>query len=197
MVVIHPIDTKFKQWDFVVKQLASLIICSFLVALFFSILYRFTQVSHTNNYSLPFIDPTKKNVIVKIITWCVVFIQLISTFLIVSVHNLLAKKIKYSESSQEMRKSVVNSEGNYLLILQLILITVSNILCCFSASSVYIAAMFLDTYPTNLVTWTIITCLPLNAIIMPLVFITLSVKKLLQNRKKLKQREQEKQENHK
>ena len=198
MVVVHPIDTKFKQWDFVVKQLASLIICSFLVALFFSILHRFTEVSHTNNLCLPFTDPTRESIIVKIITWCVDFIQIITAVLIVFIHILLGKKIKQSQSSQEMRKSVVDPvEGNYLLILQLILITVSNILCWLSTNSVYIAAMFLDTYPTNLITWTIVTCLPLNSIIMPLVFITLSVKKLLQKRRKRKQTVQEKQENQK
>ena len=88
-----------------------------------------------------------------------------------------------------MRKSVVYPESNFLLIFQLIVINISNILCWTSTNSVYLTAMFLTAYPTNLITFTVVTCLPLNSIIIPSVSVTFSVKKLWKKKKKKKEKE--------
>ena len=156
------------------------------MALFFSILYRSTEISHANNLCLPFLDYSRQITIIKIITYSVVFIQLMIAVLIVIIHFLLAKKIKQSQVSQETRKSVVDPESNFSLFLQLIVITISNILCWTSTNSVYLTAMFLNAYPTHSITFTVVTCLPLNSIIIPSESITFSVKKLWKKKKKEK-----------
>ena len=69
-------------------------------------------------------------------------------------------------------------DSNLALIIQLILITTSNILCWFPASCVYISAMFLSTYPIDIVIWTTVIVLPINSIVNPSIFILTNVKKM-------------------
>ena len=69
-------------------------------------------------------------------------------------------------------KVTVNKSKTYFqTIVQLFLITLSNILCWFPTNVIYVAAMLMPTYPANIVLWTIITVLPINSIVNPLVFI--------------------------
>ena len=59
---------------------------------------------------------------------------------------------------------------NLQVIVHLIVITGSNILCWFPANGIYVATMFLSSYPIDLIIWTSIICLPINFIINPIVF---------------------------
>ena len=128
----------------------------------------------------PFIDPTGEYLILKITTWCMINIHLISAVLIVTIHVLLIQKIK---QSTEIMKSAVNTESNTSLKVQLISITLSNILCWFCTDSVYIAAMFLKKYPINLITWTPVLFFPLHSLINPVVFIAISIKQYVNLKK--------------
>ena len=92
------------------------------------------------------------------------------------MHIILVNEILQSQKS--IRKS--KSEDNTLLIIQLIVITLSNILCWFPVNAVYVSAMFLPTYPTypvDLVIWSTVLGLPINSLINPIVFIIISVRK--------------------
>ena len=75
----------------------------------------------------------------------------------------LDKKLKESQELQ------LNSSQNAdtALIIQFIVITILNFLSWFLANGIYTGAMFLSTYPGDLIMWTVITGLPTNSIINP------------------------------
>ena len=164
MTVIYPIDTKFKRIKFVLKSILLFYMSSFLVALFVTLYFKFTYKRLPFNLCLPFIDPSNSVLMINIITWNVAITQTATSVIITVLHIHLVKKLKDSRRKITQTKSQV---ADALLIFQLIVITSSNIICWSPTNSIYIVAMFLSTYPINLIIWTTVICLTLNSIINP------------------------------
>ena len=118
-----------------------------------------------------------------ITTWFVVITQTITSVTILVLHIVLVRHFKKSKTNIRNSKSDDDSDAA-ALITQLIIITASNILCWFPANGIYIAAMFLSSYPTDLIIWSILVSLPLNSIINPSVFNITIIRKYLKSRKK-------------
>ena len=175
MVVIHPIATRFKETQFVLKSILSFYILSFLVTILTTLSFKFTYESIPMSLCLPFIDPANSIFMIKVLTWSVIVTQTVSSIALLVLHILLVEGLK--ESKTWRRNSEFNDNSNTALIVQLICITSSNILCWFPVNALYMAAMFLSTYPIDLVIWTTVICIPLNSIINPLIFIIASIKK--------------------
>ena len=184
MTVIYPIGTQFKKVKFVLKSIVLFYTLSFLVTLLFTFYFKLTYLNLPFSLCLPFIDPSKSVGMIKIITWSVVTTQTTSSVVIMSTHLLLVKKLK--ESRKRIRKSKLESDSEIPLIIQLIAITTSNILCWFPTNAIYVTAMFLSTYPIDLIIWTTVAILPLNSIINPSVFIITSCRKYIKSRIKEK-----------
>ena len=176
MVVIHPLKTKFKQSKYVLIILFAFIVVSLSMSVVISVSFRYVHKHLTTSFCLPFIDPTGKVTIIKIITWFVVISQFITSLFIVIMHCALILKLRSFKENIKNFKLKVNSE--IPLIIQLITITVSNICCWFPANGIYFAAMFLSTYPINLIIWTTVIGLPLNSVINPVVFFVTTFKKV-------------------
>ena len=68
MLVIHPINTKFKKSEFVLKSVVSCYLFSFLSALMVTYYFKLTYEYLTFSLCLPFIDPTGSVIMIKIIT---------------------------------------------------------------------------------------------------------------------------------
>ena len=175
MLVICPINTKFKESEFVLKSVVLCYLLSFLAALLVTYYFKLTYEHLTFSLCLPFIDPTGSVIMIKIIILYTVISQTISSVTIIIMHILLVKGLKEAKKNTGQSKSSFDS--NTPLFLQLILITTSSILCWFPANGIYIAAMLLSTYPTDLIIWTTVAGLPINAIINPSVIIINSSRK--------------------
>ena len=122
---------------------------------------------------LPFVDPTNSILLTKVITWLVVISQSVSTVVIATMYILL-----YNKTEQSQMNLKTNNEKRFSsMIVQLVLITCSNVFCWFPTNIIYVAAMLMPTYPIDIVLWTIITVLPCNSIVNPLVFIISTLKK--------------------
>ena len=91
------------------------------------------------------------------------------------MHFTIIFKLRRSKKNIKNFKMKVNSD--IPLIIQVITITVSNILCWFPANGIYIAAMFPSTYPINLIIWTTLIGIPLNSVINPIIFFVTTVQK--------------------
>ena len=91
------------------------------------------------------------------------------------MHFLLI--IKVNESDKNIRSTRSSKLSNISLIIQLVIITVSNIICWFPANAIFVSAMFLSRYPTELVMLTTVIGIPFNSIINPTVFVVTSLKK--------------------
>ena len=69
------------------------------------------------------------------------------------------------------------SQSDSFLITQLIILSLSNIMCWLPSGAIFINTMFLDRYPMELILWTIIAIGPINAIVNPCVNIFTTVRK--------------------
>ena len=173
MVVSYPLKTQFKQIPFTIKCIFVMYGFSLMLSLFITLLFKQISKFVPLDLCLPFVDPTNSVLIIKIITWFVVISQTAATVIIATMYILLYKKTKQTKMIKEA-KSKKNTSS---MIIHLVIITFSNILCWFPTNITYIAAMVMTTYPIDLVLWTVITVLPCNSIINPLVFIISTLKK--------------------
>ena len=144
-VVIYPIDTKFKRTEFVIKTVLVLCMFSLLIAISTPFYFKFTDYVLPISLCLLFIDPTNSILLIKIITWFVGITQTASSLIIMVFHILLVQNLK--KLKKLLRKSESNTDSDTSLIVQLIVITSSNIICWFPANGIHIAAMFLSNYP--------------------------------------------------
>ena len=119
---------------------------------------------------------------IKVITSFVAITETATSVVIMVMHILLVQKLK--ESKKNIRKSKSDGDSNTALILQLVVITTSNIICWFPTNGIYIAAMFLSTNPIDVIIWSTVVVLPINSILNPSVFIIISVRKYIMERSK-------------
>ena len=173
MVVSYPLKTKFKQVMFTLKYIIILYSSSFTLSLLVTLIFKQMLKSIPMDLCLPFVDPTNSILLTKVITWLVVISQSVSIVIIATMYILIYEKTKISKIT--FRRN--NEKRFSSMIVQLVLITCSNILCWFPTNIIYVAAMLMPTYPIDIVLWTIITVLPCNSIINPLVFIISTLKK--------------------
>ena len=179
MIKINPINTKFKQLKFVTKSLVAAFLVSLPIAVFIASLYKVKEKHIPTSLCLPFIDPTAKVLMIKIMIWFAVITQLLSSLSMLTIHILLVAKLR--KSHQYVTKS--KSRGSdTLLIIQLSTVTLSNILCWFTSNSVYVTAMFSYSYPISLIIWISFIGLPINSLINPLTFISVFVRKCMKDR---------------
>ncbi len=71
----------------------------------------------------------------------------------------------------ESAKNVGKSQKEHGLIIQLIVVSTSNILCWFPVNTIYILAMFGNKQATQMVIWSTVVAFPLNSVVNPLVFV--------------------------
>ena len=175
VVTIFPLHTKFKETLPVVKSLAFLIFISLLFSFCIALIFRFSGVNLTTSLCLPFIDPTESQLSIKILTWFTVLTQLITSAGIMTMNCILVTELRRSQN--RIQKSKIKYDFRVALIIQLVTITATNILCWGPAGIIFISAMFLPTYPIDLVIWTTVIGLPINSIINPCIFISITIRK--------------------
>ncbi len=182
MVVINPVDTKFKKTMFGIKCLSVLFLAALLSSVAFVIAIKFTADMMPNPLCLPFFDPPNLTIAVKIVTWFIASITIATPIAVTIMHVLLIKYVL--KSDKNIRKSKTDNTSNVFLIAQLAALNTSHILCWFSSAAVFLAAMFSATYPMDLVRWTTVAILPVNSVICPATLVGTFVRKYLSSKQK-------------
>ena len=184
MFVIFPLNTLFRNSKFITKALFLISIVSFILTSTLTLILKSREKKLPFSLCVPFIDPTISIPIIKMITWCVGILQSIASFGIIIIHLLLV--YKYVQSQKIMLN--LNSDKKYFvptqIVVQLFVVSVSNILCWIPANCVYITAMFLSRYPVSVVMWTTVSVLPINSLVNPSVFIVAYFRKVLKSSSK-------------
>lgn len=184
MVVAHPFDTAMKKTKPVLKYSIYFLSSSTFLSLCFSSVTSFVSGCIETELCILFADPSGKQTIVKVLVW---FGFCIHPILIVAVCYLqVGMFLKTAESQQKTRTASENV--NVGLVLQLCLLPVSNVLCWLSVSTMWFALMLLETYPTRLVTWTLILLQPINALMKPSVLFGFVIKSIVKERRKQQQK---------
>ena len=173
MIVIYPLETKFKSIQTISNCLSLIFTMSTCVVLSAVFMIKVNMELVPTSLCLPFVDPIKSRIELKFLTWCLAVSQFLTCFVILFLHIYLVKNLR---KSHQVLKNIQFSES--ALVIQLIILTLSNFLCWIPCNIIFISTMFLPKYPMSLVTWTVVDVLPLRSSITPLVFIVMSVKKI-------------------
>ena len=91
------------------------------------------------------------------------------------MHFELVEELKISNETISLAKS--RKESNEALIYQIMILSISAVLSWVPSNITYVIAIFLDKYPIEMITWTIIFLVPVNSIVTQSVFILTTVKK--------------------
>ncbi len=174
MVVIYPIDTKFKGTKFTINCLIIIFLATFMLSISIVLGTKFTASSMPTLLCIPFFDPAGHTTIVTFVIWCVVIMQMMSTTGVTIMHIFLVNN--FLKSQNNITKSKAENSPVFL-ITQLSVLTTFNILCWISSDAVFLTAMFLPNYPSPLVTWTSVAILPINSISYPAIFVVTQVRK--------------------
>ncbi len=104
MVVLHPIDTHFKETRFVLQYLISIFAVTSCIACGLTILAWFLIGKVPIDLCSPFIDPTDTVAMTKILIWTVSVVQLSAAIFIIIAYIILVKSLQSSQ--QEIQHSV-------------------------------------------------------------------------------------------
>ncbi len=178
-IVIHPVESRFKRTKPVIASIASIYFLSGLASLVLASVIKLMEGTVQTNLCLPFVDPTHSSWVISVLTWSLAISQFLTSVAIVGMHSCLVHKVL--ESQQALRKS--KSEDNVSLVVQLFVISFSNILCWLPVNAIYISAMFLTIYPVDMVSWSTVLGIPVNSLINPSVFIVTCLRKHVKSRK--------------
>ncbi len=174
-VVQRPFDSKVKDKQFV----SLLILYSFLPLLFLSLfLTLVTFLLHgtvPTALCLPFVDPTDTYLIFELITWIVSFLQLSVSVAILVLYVKIIQAVIESKKNLRIRSTAKRSETP--IIVQLVIITFSNIMCWLPSSGIFLTSLLISQYPIVMVTMTTIVVMPINSLVNPIVFVVSTLRK--------------------
>ena len=174
MITLKPLSTHFKYNSIVTKWIISMFVSCFILSLIATMHVKLTSGIIPFKLCFPFVDPTNSIISIKFLTWVTVITQTITLLALIILHLWL---ILHINSKKNLEKS--KTKMNTSLAIQLIVMTVFNLLCWVSLNCIYVSVMHLKKYPVDLIIWSTIVILPLNAIFHPLLFFTVSLKKLI------------------
>ena len=126
---------------------------------------------------LPFVDPTNSLYTFKIITWLVSINQLLASVAIIIIYIVLIKELR--QKRIKLKESRSKSTSNKQLILQLVIVSSSNILCWFLQVLFFFPPSLCPDIPLKYWFWTTVAVMPINSIVNPLVFCISTLKKKL------------------
>ncbi len=182
MVVKHPLDTKFKETNFVLRCIGCLLFSCIFVSCIATVLtwilnfYVFNAIISSSLCS-PFIDPFKHHVISSILTWILVLVQLFSMLLIIVFYTKLVLSLR--KSQEKLQTAMSKAHSNTALLVQLTLVTSSTFVCWIPCATVYLVSMFMREYPIMMIFWVTVTINPINSIVNPILFIVFAMRKLV------------------
>ncbi len=172
MVVITPIDSKFKRTSFTLKFLTLLLLFSLLLSATLTLSAFFTTHFLSTSVCSPFIDPSKSSGVQQSVALFASLSQTLSFVTILSQHVQLLRELKASEKDFQGAKSKLTPG----LITQIVLLTSSNFLCWFSSGTIYMVCMFLERYPVKLIKWATVLTTPLNSLFCPIIDFAFALK---------------------
>ncbi len=175
MVVLHPVDSKFKNRTFVFH---CILVYTGVLILFSVILTGTMAVSGHVLFTLcsPFVDPEKKSALITFQIYFCTLVQISATTFIIASYSYLVVSVKSSQKQLQAAMSVQKS--NKALIFQLLVVIISNLLCWIPSSVIYLIAMHSDEYPITIVVWNTVVVTTFNSVVNPLVFTLVTLRKL-------------------
>ncbi len=179
LVVLFPMDTKCKDTAFVVKCVMLIFFVSCLISGgLLSAVIVVVYPAIPTSLCIPYVDPSDQVIPIKVHTWITVILQFVATVFILVVYIALLNNLKASQKRLQSAKSSKRS-SNATLVIQIIIITCSNIICWIPSGVIYIITMFMERYPTSMIVWNLFAVTPVNSMINPVVLVAMAIRKLV------------------
>ena len=163
MVVIYPFQSKFRVFSFIVKSLfVSISLTSILLTYF--IMYTSENKLLPNGLCNIFYDPMGHTVY-RISAIVLSFLQVITCSGVISMYVIIIcnrKRASFTENTIEIEKLLPRK-----MILQIVLITGSNIACWVPSGIIYILSALTCKFPITILLYTTIYITPVNSIVNP------------------------------
>ncbi len=174
MVVVQPMQTRFKVPKFAMSAVATLLISSFAASAIILFQKSMSSGAVSHNLCLPFVDYTK-SLSVSVLVYSITVSQTVASITIFVFHVSLIHNVKKSKST--VGASNQSKDSFTALVALLIIVTFSNILCWYPSNVIYLLTLILDQYPTEMVTWTTVVFTPINSVINPIIVLLFSARK--------------------
>ncbi len=171
MVVKFPMESIFKQKSFLKKLVSISNISVVLLGIGLGIIQKTVFMRMPMILCSPVIDPTHNNIIVTILTFIVSWFHIVCFAAVITLNALLIHT--------KMKKSVIlisQKRSNSGTIVQLTLMSLSNLVCWIPTSIVVMVSFFLSEYSVDLVIWATIILTPINSVSNPIIFLIVHVK---------------------
>ncbi len=177
IVVIHPVETKFKKPKFVSCSLAAIFLACLVIALGASSALTYTSVPGV--LCSPYDDPTKSVLVVYIVVVFTLIFQVCSLFLISGCFMLLIGGLKKSQKATD----TTNRTKNTSIISQLVALVALHFCAWIPPSNTFLVCLFLSSYHLDIPTWALLVGLAVDAIGDPILFLSVSLKAYLKKKK--------------
>ncbi len=174
MIVLEPVDTSFKRTGFVIKWLLSIFLGALILSLSCQCFFVFTSGLQPFTLCLPLIDPSGAMTFALVVTLTLVLTHTATSVAMVIVHIMLIRRLILSQKNIQKSKT---QKPNTMLVAQLVVVSVTSILCWTPTDVIYMVVMFVAPSSTALITWATVAGMPLNSLINPLVFVVVALKK--------------------
>ncbi len=162
-VVKNPINTKFKSAKFVIAFLTTIMTSGCVIGVGSGTSLGIRQRIKTS-LCLSFVDPSDSVWEVRVLTLSLAVLQLSSILCCSVMHFLTIDAMWKSQRDTGQNRSI-----NLSTVMQLILLSLSIIICWVPSSTMFLSALFLEQYPCEMLLWTTVSVMPIHAITNPLI----------------------------
>ena len=173
MVVKYHFVSKFKSTKFTLKglMLGFSLICLFSITCGLMVTF---QGGSPDILCLPFADPTQNSKFIQVTIFSVAAVQIFTIFATSTMYFLMLTSIKKSGNNIG---SNTRSHSTTVVLRQMIILSLSKVICWLSSSVIFITTLIMDKYPPLIIYWTIILIVPINAIAIPILLSLTALKK--------------------
>ncbi len=175
LVIKYPFEKKYKNSKRVWIAWSVILSVGLCVTLLLWLSYRF--VENTSILETPLctlVGSTLGSITKKVQTGLILPLCTSICVATVCTNIFLFLEVRASSSRSLGNKSL--SDRDKSIIIQISIISVSNILCWIPSSVVYLLTLVLSQYPMSMLTWTIIAVVPINSIVNPSLFLGMKLK---------------------
>ncbi len=164
-VVLQPFDSPFKSYTFVAKCLFAFGSVSVCITAVFCTVY-FTLTQNSSGLCIPHVDITQENILVLLFLSFTSTEEMCAIVIIVINSYLLIKNLRTSQ-----KETTSTKQTGKAIPVQLATLSLSHILCWLPSNTTFLVLLNTTHYPLVVLHYMTVLCMPVNAIIVPLVFV--------------------------
>ena len=175
MVVMYPLDSILKNKKIVLKCCILMYGLATTIVIPFVITFRHVYGSVPFRLCSPFIDPTHSNMMLRVTTCIVVFLQYVVFCLNIVFNSKTISELKGSKG--KVKTPVTQKHSVTSLLTQFSILTVSNTFGWILSGIIFLICMFIAEFSVIMITWVVTAVSGIKSITNPIVFIVTTVRK--------------------